>query len=275
MNTIPHRLLALVLVSLILATATGPARAALLFGDNFNAADTTNFDGALLTGRLSGSLAGDVVPRSWGRQMHISGGQLLAPAGGGQAGIRFHDIGGPFGANNRYDWASGPTGAEILGAGGFFVTFDYIPPAATGSNWVSWQVGTANADSGVNAGTTDYGILFRQGGGTERWQAGSNLGAGGSFTSSGGALPHNVRIRFDFDSFADGTPVLATSWVDGVQVASDMFTWNNNNGELRMELGSTGAGHRIDNLMISSIPEPTRAALLGLAGIGLLLKRRR
>lgn len=129
MKTIPRRRLALVLAtlvlaSLILATAAGPARAALLFGDNFNAADTTNFDGALLTGRLSGAAAGDVVPRSWGRQMHISGGQLLVPSGGGQAGLRFHNSGGPFGANSRYDWASGLTGMEILGAGGAFVTFD-------------------------------------------------------------------------------------------------------------------------------------------------------
>lgn len=271
MKQSPFMRLGLVLAPLLLASLPGQAPAALLFQDNFNTANTTNFDNAPLAGRLSGSAVGDVVLRSWGRQMQISGNQVLVPGGGGQAGLRFENaVGG-----NRFNWASGVVGADILAAGGFYVSFDYTPPAATGSNWVSWQVGTPNADGAINALGTDYGILFRQGGGTERWQTGTNLGAGGSFTSSGGAAPHNILIRFDFNSFADGSPVLATSWVDGVQVASDSFAWNNNGGALRMELGSVGGGHLVDNLRIFTIPEPTSAALLGLGGLGFLLRRRR
>ena len=90
----------------------------LLFLDNFNTPNTTNFDGAPLTGRLSGSVAGtEAVLRSWGAQQQISENQLFLPVGG-DSGVRFENAAGPFGAANRYNWAGGlPVETSSLPAG--------------------------------------------------------------------------------------------------------------------------------------------------------------
>ena len=247
-----------------------PAFGVILFQDNFDTADTTNFDAAPTAGRLSGTAAGDIVLRSYGFQQHISGNQLLLPTG--TNGVRFENAAGPFGASNRYDWASGSTGTAILGAGGFIVSFDYTAAGNTTGDWVSFQVGTINADNG-NLTNDDYGILFRQNGGTERFDNSVNLGAGGTFSATAG--PRHVEISYAFSSFADGASVTATSKVDGTQVASDTFTWDSNSGAMYMELGHNDPNLLVDNLTVSVIPEPSSALLSSLAILGLIARRRR
>ncbi|MGC6466667.1 MAG: PEP-CTERM sorting domain-containing protein [Akkermansiaceae bacterium] len=255
---------------------TNSASGFVLFSDNFDTADTANFDAAPTTGRLSGTLASDVVLRSFGFQQDISGNQLLMPNGaGGGHGVRFENAAGPFGGGNRFDWAAGATGTAILNAGGFSVTFDVTPAGNTTPDWISFQVGTVNADSG-NLTNDDYGILFRQNGATERFDNGTNLGAGGSFPAT--LASRSVEIQYAFSSFADGSNVTATSFVDGVQVASDVFQWDGNGGEMRMELGHNDPGLLVDNLTVSTldvIPEPSSALLSSLALFGLLARRRR
>ena len=258
---------------LALGSLCTSANAAVLWSDNFNTGDTNNFDAASLAGRLSGSEAGSTYLRSFGFQQSISNNQLLLPTGGN--GVRFelatNDPTG--GAADRFDWASGSAGAAILGSGGFVLTFDWIPVDNTDPEWVSYQVGTINADNG-NLTNDNYGILFRNDGRTERFDDGVNLGAGGNFSASAGGLTRLVEITYAFNSFADGSPVIATSKVDGLQVASDSFTWSGNAGAMRMELGNGVANSRIDNLTISTIPEPTSALLLASA-LGLCARRRR
>lgn len=252
------------------------APAAVLFSDNFNAPDNTSFDASDIAGRLSGVAAGETYLRSWGTQEQISTNQLLMPTTN-SGGLRFESAlndPGTTGAADRYNWAGGPGGGSILASGGFTVSFDWYAPETTLGDWISFQVGTNNADSGnlANSGT-DYGILFRNNGNTERFDNGNNLGAGGVFTPGAGTL-QQVMITYKFGSFADGTSVNAISTVNGVQVANDTFTWDGNAGELRMELGAISANSRIDNLTISSIPEPSAALLLGLPALGLLRRRR-
>jgi hypothetical protein len=58
-------------------------------------------------------------------------------------------------------------------------------------------------------------------------------------------------------------------------VANDTFTWDSNGGQMRMELGSNDAGNRVDNFTISTVPEPSLTLLSGLAGLGLMVWRRR
>ena len=134
-------------------------------------------------------------------------------------------------------------------------------------------MGTINDDNG-NLTNDNYGILFRNDGRTERFDDNVNLGAGGNFTASPGGVTRLVEISYAFSSFADGSPVTATSKVDGLQVASDSFTWSGNAGAMRMELGNGVANSRIDNLTISTIPEPTSALLL-VSALGLCARRRR
>ena len=180
-----------------------------------------------------------------------------------------------FGAANRFDWATGATGAQIIADGGFIVSFDWTPANNDARDWISFQVGTVNADSG-NLTNDDYGVLFRQDGDTERFDNSVNLGAGGSFPASAGGVLRQVEITYQLTSFADGASVTATSVVDGIQVASDTFTWDSNGGEMRMELGNNDPdGQRIDNLTVRTIPEPSAASLFGLALAGIFLRRRR
>src|SRR5687768_9676373 len=191
--------IALLAAALTIAATAGAQE--LLFLDNFNTTDSASFDAAPLTGRLSGSVAGtETVLRSWGAQEQINNNQLLLPVSA-DSGVRWENAAGPFGAANRYSWAAGTTGASILAAGGFSVSFDYAPVDNTSTNWISFQVGTVNADSG-NLTNDDYGILFRQNGNTERFDNGVNLGAGGAFTATPGGVLRSVRIDYFFNSFA-------------------------------------------------------------------------
>jgi hypothetical protein len=254
---------------------TAPAASQqLLFQDNFDTADNASFDAAPTAGRLSGTVAGsETILRSWGAQQQISGNQLLLPVGG-DSGVRFEKAAGPFSATNRYDWAAGSAAASILSGGGFTVTFDWTPAENTSTNWVSYQVGTVNADSG-NLTNDDYGILFRKNGNTERFDNTVNLGPGGTFAATDAGVPRQISISYFFNSFADGATVNAVSSVNGTQVANDTFTWDSNAGTMYMELGHNSAGDRIDNLTISTIPEPTAAGLLGLSALAFATRRRR
>ena len=260
--------------SALLVLVSGPATAALLFADNFDAEDTTNFDAAPLTGRLSGTLSGETYLRSFGFQQDISNNQLLMPSG--TNGVRFENaLNDPTGgAADRFDWAAGSTGAAILGAGGFKVAFDWIPVENTLDDWVSFQVGTINADNG-NLTNDDYGILFRNNGGTQRFGTLVAPEADGSFTASAGGVTRAVEITYLFSSFADGSAVNVISSVDGTQVANDNFTWDSNGGEMRMEMGHNAANTRIDNLAISTVPEPSSVLILALGCAGMGLRRKR
>lgn len=228
----------------------------LLFQDNFNVADNTSFDAALTDGRLSGTLASDIVLRAHRAQQQIQSSQLrlILPGGGGAGGVRFNPLPAPF--TSRFNWASGSTGSDILASGGFIVSFDWTPANNTATQWITWAVGTPNADTGgsiVNTVTTDYGILLRNNGGTQRFDNSTGLGNGGTFpTTEGGATTYAVTIEYIFSDFADGTPVTAITTVDGTEVANDSFAWDDNAGALYMEMATNLTGNLIDNLAIST-----------------------
>jgi hypothetical protein len=255
-------------VFLILGTLCSSSNAALLWLDNFDTPDNGSFDAATpgsLGTRLSGSVGSATNLQSFGAQQSIgSNSALLVGAGG----LRF---GGQF---DRFDWAAGATGSSILAAGGFVVAFDFIPADNTNGEWVSFQVGTINDDNG-NLTNDDYGILFRNDGRTERFDNNVNLGPGGTqMPAPAGGITRKVEITYLFSSFADGSSVNAKTTVDGTQLANDTFTWDDNGGAMRMELGSGLAGTRVDNLSISTVPEPSAAFLL-LGALGLGARRRR
>ena len=243
-----------------------PAPAAtLLFLDNFDTADTTNFDGAPTAGRLSGTAAGETSLQSFASQQDISANRLDLDGAGG---VRF----GP--ETDRYNWGGATTGGDILGSGGFSVTFDWTIDA-TSNEWLAWKVGTDNGDSGVNAGGVDHAILLRQNGINERWDNGAPLGDSGiSFAPASYPTTIPVILTYTFGSFADGSTVNLIANVNGIDVVTDSFTWDGNGGALRMELESGIEGNFVDNLAVSSVPEPA-TGLLGLFGAMLLFRRRR
>lgn len=228
--------------------------------DNFNVANNGSFDGASTTGRLTGTLAATTKLAAFGTQQSISGNQLgLAGTHGVRLGSTYFDLRDP------------STSAPILADGGFTVSFLWTPTDNTSTGWVSLNMGIGKDVVNLTDGDVDYGILFRNNGGTERWDSGSNLGSGGTIPSPS-ILPRLVEISYSFNSFADGTNVQAVSKIDGVTLANDTFQWGPN--PIGMQLGSIVSGGLIDDFTIATIPEPTSVALLS-AGLGLLAFRRR
>ena len=115
-------------------------------------------------------------------------------------------------------------------------------------------------------------MLLRFNGDTQLFDNGADLGPQGSFSPSIGA--RRVTFDYTFDSFADGTSVGLIADIDGTEVYNgNPFTLDNNSGELYFEIG-TLQNTLLDNVTISSVPEPSVAlfSLLGLAG---LARRRR
>jgi hypothetical protein len=241
-------------LAILLAGLAIPAANAntLLWSDNFNAADTTNFDGAPLTGRLTGSLAPTVRLAASRTQQHILGNQLrMINAGSGRT--RFQKIV----EGTWFNWASGTEGAAILADGGMRVEFDFTSTDVTSDNWVSFNIGHGNQAAGeppvrVNNGATDYGILFRNNGASQRFDNSTGLGNGISTTPV--LTPRHIILDYAFASFADGTPVKVRATVNGVVVASDNFAWDGNAGELYMELETIQTGSLIDNFTVSTVP---------------------
>lgn len=241
--------MALLLPLLLLA----PARAGtLLFKDNFDTADTSNFDGAPLTGRLTGTLAATVFARSAKAQQTIAGNQLsMIRTANGSGRIRFQESAG------WHDWASGAAGSATLADKGMRVEFDWTPPDLTAPDWVALDIGHSNQTVTeptvrVNDSATDYGILLRNNGQGSRFDNGAGLGNTVAYSPVAGV--RHVVIDFGFLSFADGSTVSTQTSVNGVQVASDSFFWDGNAGAIYMELESFQNGEKIDNFSVTTLP---------------------
>ncbi len=229
----------------------------LLWMDNFDAANTTNFDGAPLAGRLSGKLGllPDSVARASGTQQYITNNQLEFRGGR----IRFQTSAtGPW-----YDWAGSlltatpaamDAGAEMLADGGMKIEFDYVPTDVTSANWINVSIGFPGTGEPqrINNAETDYGVLLRNSGGAQRFKNGAVLGDGTPFPAI--ATSRHCEYLYAFDSYADGTTVRARVIVDGVKVAEDTFNWTNNGGQLYFNVECNQPGTLADNLAVSTIP---------------------
>ena len=238
----------------ILLGLTGLATHAqtVIWSDNFNIADTGSLDGSTQTGRHTGLLASSVVGRSGGVQLSISGNELnIFKTGQGQDGrMRFADVANTGG---RWDWASGTGGSTITTGGGMKIDFDWTAANNTSGDWISYSVGiTPNSDVNLRIlnGGTASGIILKNNGTAQVFQNGSG-GASASFNVS--SLTRHVTLVYSFTSFADGSPVTLTAYVDGTQVMTQSFNWNANSGVQNMEISSYANGSRIDNFTVSTI----------------------
>ncbi|HEX2748167.1 MAG TPA: hypothetical protein VHM91_09240, partial [Verrucomicrobiales bacterium] len=227
--------------------------------DNFNAPDSANFDTSSQIGRLGGLLASTVQLRSSRFQHNIAGNQLKTTNTTSSEGrVRIHDIAASFA--NWHDFASGGAGAAILTEGGIRVEFDWTPINNTDQNWVEISMGIDSQSqtptepaSRVNHAGTDFGILFRQGGGTQYFKNGVAT-TGGNFTATPVTSARHVNVSYAFASFADGSNVTVNASVDGTPVLTDyVFQWNNNLGKLYMEFGSLVNSTLFDNFSIKTL----------------------
>jgi len=262
---------------LMLASGLSSSAQTVVFSDNFNTANTSSFDSAPLTGRLSGLDASLVYGQSGGVEMGILNDQLQLVGQRGE--IRFNNA-GQTGATapNLFDWSTGAGGTAITAAGGMTISFNLTTPDTTdANNWVSVSVGAANADDTgsaprVNNANNSAGILFRDTGATAIFNNGTEYGVGeGSITPAG--VSHFISITYNFASWAAGSPVTMTATEDGSVVGTDSFTWDY--AYQYIDLGSDtdlpGTDYLlVGNFTISTVPEPGTCGLLA-GGLGLLL----
>ena len=268
------------LSALALITLTGSASLAtgvVLLQDNFDAPDTGNLDLSDQTGRRSGLVPGIQIRSS--RIQHGIASNQLNFLDNRTGRIRFHNDSDNDNttAGFWHNWASGVTGSSILSEQGLRVSFDWVAGNDTSDNWISVNMGISGPGVPepafrVNHVDTDIGMLFRFSGVTELFDNGANLGAQGTFTPTVGL--RRVTLDYTFANFDDGGGVGLTASVDGTEVYSGSpFTWDNNGGELYFEIG-TLENTRLDNVTISTIPEPSASLLALLSAAGVMLRRR-
>jgi hypothetical protein len=184
-----------------------------------------------------------------------------APATGSR-GLRFGGEGG-------YNWATGDNAATILLAGGFSISFDYTITSDP-TDWMGVRVGSGGENSAINAGDVTFGALARANG---QMQTFDGAVADGFGTASASAT-RTAQFFYAFNSWDAGSTVTFTGMIDGNTVATDSFTWDTSN-DMKIVFGSAQGGAIIDNIALSTIPEPSAALLGSLAVLGLLRRNRR
>ena len=228
-----------------------------IYTDNFNIPDTLSLDGSTQTGRHTGVSSNDVVGRSGGVQHTITNNALNLLRAGSNAGrMRFHSA---TNTANRWDWAFGAAGAQILTDGGMQISFDWTATNNVSQDWISYCVGiNTNTDPGlrvVEAGT-DSGILLRNAGGYALFDNGAGGASGGDSSFNVTSLTRHVDLKYAFTSWADGATVNLSVYVDSVFLVSQTFTWAGQSGVHHMEIASLANGTKIDNFSISSFAPP-------------------
>lgn len=254
-------------VGLLLGSLLAPCSAAVLFTDNFTVDANVNdpnyqYDSA---GRQGGTLATLTYTARFpdlGSQEQV-GNTTTFP---GNSNALLMAFGG--GVRIDYDFATVAFPLEIRFDG---IVSNGVSGDAT--NWISFNIGQLAQTNFVTTG--EFGILFRANGGTEYFDHGSGA------TGVSGA---NVG----FNTFTDYRIVLSDTAGTGSAFGSNgsvvsYYQGGNllgtiNIGQLSSSAGYFGFGATsvggIDNLQISSVPEPGAVGLAGLAGLMVLRRRR-
>lgn len=253
------------IASVTLAMAVTGANAEILWSDSFDYSPVlgNGLDGNEIGhgSQYGGSHSGDIKLRSAKIQHDVTGTQLKLRDHSDalrSGSIRFMNAA----ANGRFNLASGGMGAAILTAGGFEVSFNWTPSDTTDNDWIALSAGiratTADVHTEFTDGGTDMGVLLRNNGGA---QTRDQLGISDSGRFLPTTSPVRVVMRFAFDSFADGAPVIMNAWVGDWQVVHNRTqTWGANgpsNGEIFITLENRNtADQLIDNLAIATISGP-------------------
>jgi hypothetical protein len=250
----------LIMAATLASFTVGANAATVLYSENFDGEGTAGnaYDdgttpetnvGSISTLQSTGiSQGGNVGDTAW---------RLNGPLTG-QNGLRFG------GSDN---WAVGSNSATILLAGGFSISFDYT--VATESNWMAVRVGSGGENSNITAGDVTFGALARGNGQIETWDNAASDG----FGLAGANVTRSAQFNYAFTSWAAGTTVTFTGIIDGNTIATDTFTWDASN-DMKIIFTGIENGSTMDNIVVSTIPEPS-AALLGGLGLLALLRRRR
>ncbi len=251
-----------------LATLVAPAAsAALLFSDNFDAtANVTPNDQITNPGRQGGPLAtlGYIVAGN----SQIGNTGTLAPYGGGSPG---DELLVAFGGGGRINYNFSGVGAPLE------ITFNGLPEFNGGTdNWIALTIADQGAGTFITDAGVDGGVLFRANGATELWGDGANSGAGGTGTATGLNTWSSYKVVIS-DTAGTGSAFTGNGSVMAYYQNNVLLGTHTLNqlGATDGYIGFVGANIAgVDNVVISTIPEPG-AALLIPAALGFLARRRR
>jgi len=168
-----------------------------------------------------------------------------------------------------YDFATVPAPIEI--------SFDgIISNGVSGddTNWISLNIGRLDQTNFVTTG--EFGILFRANGGTQYFDHSGTGITGTSGTNIGFNTFTDYRVILS-DTEGTGSPFgtngSKVSYYQGGNLLGTIDIGQLSATSGYIGLGATSVGG-IDNLRISSVPEPSVAVMAGLVGL-LSLRRRR
>lgn len=275
-----------------MASMAVPASAALLLSDDFNR--TAGVNAAGNAGGLS----------SWGNNNNALGGsatqtyKVRTTATGASTEQQFVD-----GNLGRLRLGHGVVDYDLLSdpavlANGFRASFDF---QRGGGGYIAFAVGLTpaeiqahpqnNARIGVpfaaNIPETDFGYLFRPGGATQIWKAGTVIDNpavsfnAASITGSPSSLVNSAVVEF--------TPAVSGQWGPGATINVELMVNNVSTYTSSFTSDGSGLGYfgfhansgasvaqaAVDNLVITAlVPEPTTLTLASIAS-GLCIRRRR
>ena len=197
-----------------------------------------------------------------------------------------------------YDGNSGPVGWDASGfsaGAGFSENRGSSSGGVTTGGTYAFDIGSGNIALGVQPGGSDFTpgyyelqVTNDSGATVDTWsiafksfvfndQSRANS-FNFSYSTDGSSYTPVAAGSFTSTAAADGSP----SWVSGVDYSDSISASVANGGSLYLRWtgdDSSGSGSRdefaLDDVSISAVPEPSSAALLGLGGLALVLRRRK
>ena len=280
-----HQIVPAILAAGFLVAACGTASAqSILLSDTFNTGGASgsvdSFNGSAASRQTGSSLAGTGY-FSKGAYQNINDNQVV-----------FQPAGWPSPVNGfgRLVIDHNFTDAAITTSGGFTISYNYfVPASASGSdNWLAIMVGqtsgTVNTDSSaqvVDSGS-DFGMLLRGNGGYDSFNGGGGDNSGTTALNYG-TTAKQVVLTILTTSFASGNSATISATVNGsaidlngAAVGNDrVITWDAGGANYIQFEDYNNDGYGMNNLVISTVPEPGTMALAALGGASLLFWRRR
>lgn len=275
----PLTIVAAATACLVLAV---PASATVLYSDTF-ARTTGSGDG---NGDPNGA---DPNFSDWGTNDNSLGGVvsqawIAGPSRptGGRNGVTNGSQGVVHGTSAMFDYdvaAVAPNGFSVeLDFSRFVVTPDPGPGAG---GYIAFGLGV---DSGTTLndfsaiGASDWSILFQQAnnGNAANAAVAIDNGAATNFDYVLPDTPHSLVLTFVPDTpgaYGDADNISVSVFVDGAITQNFVTTGGANFGSFTVS-GNNFDTRYIDNLVVSSIPEPTSCGLVAAAGFALLVRRR-
>ena len=257
------------LAALAAFTLAGSASAAVLLTDNFNTAGNMEDGGFNLPANLTADQSGPAATKSYTLANNGWTGTLQRGNDGNLHMAGNNVYASDIRASLNYDIADV---ANTIGTA-LEISFNMSVPAENGDSWASFTVGGVNPQ--INSTATGFGSLFRKGGATEQWSNNASLGTTPTFTDGQlitFVLSDATGSGSAFD-VSNGANDIVKMYV-GATLAQTFTGLDLDATDQYISFRANNVIANIDNLQISSIPEPG-AALLGGLGMLALLRRRR